>query len=99
MALAGGNIESWPNNYRPANSAGVANASGEVFDFGDQPTEPTDGFGSMQVYNHFALNHWSAGSQADIGIGNQRAGNPDWTFAGNAESYAVKRLHVLVRSR
>ena len=36
---------------------------------------------------------------ADIGIGNQPAGNPDWTFAANAGSYPVMRLRVLVHYR
>jgi len=104
-ALAGGNIEFWPNNYGPANSAHVPNASGEAYDFGDEPTDPVDGYGSMQVHNHdakqtlFALNHWSEGSRADLGIGNQATGNPDWTFAGNAGTYQAKRLRVLVRCR
>jgi sialate O-acetylesterase len=103
--LAGGNIEFWPNNYGPANSANVPNASGEVYDFGDEPTDPADGYGSMQVHNHdakqtfFALNHWSEGSRADLGIGNQPANNPDWTFAGNAGTYQARRLRVLVRSK
>jgi sialate O-acetylesterase len=103
--LAGGNIEFWPNNYGPANSAGVPNASGDIYDFGDQPTDPTDGYGSMQVHNHdakqtlFALNHWSEGSRADLGIGNQPTDNPDWTFAGNAGTYQTRRLRVLVRCR
>jgi sialate O-acetylesterase len=103
--LAGGNIEFWPNNYAPDNSANVPNASGEAFDFGDQPNEPADGYGSMQVHNHdakqtlFAINHWSQGSKADLGIGNQPANNPDWTFAGNAGTYPAKRLRVLVRSK
>lgn len=101
--LDGGNIEFWPNNYRQANAAGVPNASAETFDFGDQPTEPRDGYGSMQVHNHdarqtlFALNHWKEGKNADVGIGNQPEGNPDWTFAGNSGSYRSKRLRVLVR--
>jgi sialate O-acetylesterase len=101
--LSGGNIEFWPNNYGQGNSANVPNASGEVYDFGDQPTEPANGYGSMQVHNHaakqtlFAVNHWSAGSGADIGIGNQGSGNPDWTFAANAGAYKAKRLRVLVR--
>jgi sialate O-acetylesterase len=103
--LAGGNIEFWPNNYGPANSAKVPNASNDVYDFGDQPVEPRDGYGSMQVHNHdakqtiFALNHWREGKGADVGIGNQAQGNPDWTFAGNAQSYAVKRLRILVRTK
>jgi sialate O-acetylesterase len=101
--LAGGNIEFWPNNYGQANVAKVPNASSQVYDFGDEPSDPVDGYGSMQVHNHdakqtlFALNHWREGKGADIGIGNQSTNNPDWTFAGNAGSYPVRRLRVLVR--
>ena len=101
--LAGGNLEFWPNNYGPANSANVPNASSDVFDFGDQRADPADGYGSMQVHNHdarqtlFAINHWRQGAHADVGIGNQTKDNPDWTFAGNAGSYRAMRLRVLVR--
>jgi sialate O-acetylesterase len=101
--LTGGNIEFWPNNYGPANSANVPNASSAVFDFGDQPSDPADGYGSMQVHNHdakqtlFAINDWKQGAGADVGIGNQPQGNPDWTFAYNAKNYPVMRLVVLVR--
>jgi sialate O-acetylesterase len=103
--LTGGNIEFWPNNYGPANSANVPNASAQVYDFGDEPSGPADGYGSMQVHNHaakqtlFAVNHWKEGSRADLGIGNQPTGNPDWTFAGNASAYQAKRLRVLVRCK
>jgi sialate O-acetylesterase len=103
--LSGGNIEFWPNNYDPQNSANVPNASGDTFDFGDHPIDPMDGYGSMQVHNHdarqtlFAINHWREGAHADVGIGNQAAGNPDWTFAGNAGNYPAMRLVVLVRCR
>lgn len=103
--LSGGNIEFWPNNYIEANSAGVPNASGNSFDFGDQPVDPVDGHGSMQVHNHdarqtlFALNHWNAVEKADLGIGNRPEGQPDWTFAANAGRYEVKRLRVLVRCK
>jgi sialate O-acetylesterase len=103
--LNGGNIEFWPNNYAPQNSANVPNASSDVFDFGDQPTDPEDGYGSMQVHNHdarqtlFAINHWREGAHADVGIGNQPTNNPDWTFAGNAGSYSAMRLVVLVHFR
>jgi sialate O-acetylesterase len=101
--LTGGNIEFWPNNYGPENTANVPNASSQVWDFGDQIADLADGYGSMQVHNHdakqtlFALNHWREGSHADLGLGNQPAGNPDWTFAGNAAAYQSKRLRVLVR--
>lgn len=103
--LADGNIEFWPNNYGQGNSANVPNASNEVYDFGDEPVAPPNGYGSMQVHNHaakqtlFAINHWSTGNAADIGIGNQSKGNPDWTFAGNAGSYKAKRLRVFVRPK
>ena len=103
--LAGGNLEFWPNNYGPPNSANVPNASGQAFDFGDEIGEPADGYGSMQIHNHdarqtlFALNHWREGGKADLGIGNQPAGNPDWTFAGNAGSFSAGRLRVLVRCK
>jgi sialate O-acetylesterase len=102
--LAGGNIEFWPNNYAPNNSAKVPNASDSVYDFGDAPTDPQDGYGCMQVHNNearqtiFAVNDWKAGDRADIGIGNQAQNNPDWTFARNAGSYLHKRLRVLVRT-
>jgi sialate O-acetylesterase len=100
--LGGGNIEFWPNNYSPNNSANVPSASAQAYDFGDEPSDPTDGYGSMQIHNHdakqtiFALNHWVDGERADIGIGNQTQGSPDWTFAANAGSYKAKRLRVLV---
>jgi sialate O-acetylesterase len=103
--LSGGNMEFWPNNYGPNNGANVPNASSDVYDFGDQPTDPVEGYGSMQIHNHeakqtlFAINHWSEGNRADLGIGNQQTGNPDWTFAANAGSYQAKRLRVLVRVR
>lgn len=103
--LTGGNIEFWPNNYGPANAANVPNASSQVYDFGDEPSDPADGYGSMQVHNHeakqtiFAVNHWREGKAADVGIGNQAKGNPDWTFAGNASAYSSKRLRVLVRPK
>jgi sialate O-acetylesterase len=103
--LAGGNLEFWPENYGPGNSAKVPNASSVAYDFGDEASAPANGYGSMQVHNHdakqtlFALNHWGEGARADVGIGNQPTGNPDWTFAGNAGSYQVMRLRVLVRCK
>ena len=103
--LKGGNIEFWPNNYGPENSATVPHASSQVWDFGDQIVEPAAGYGSMQIHNHdgkqtlFALNNWRAGQGADLGIGNSTGKNPDWTFAANAASYQGKRLRVLVRCK
>jgi sialate O-acetylesterase len=101
----GGNIEFWPNNYRPENSAKVPGASDTTFDFGDEPTNPVDGYGCMQVHNHaagqtlWAVNDWREGNNADIGLGNAPGGNPDWTFAKNASGYPAKRLRVYVREK
>lgn len=103
IGLEGGHIEFWPNNYTAANSSAVPNASQHSYDFGDQPIDPTDGYGSMQIHNAtteqtlFAINHWRRGERADIGIGNRADKHSDWTFAGNAQSYSAKRLRVLVR--
>jgi sialate O-acetylesterase len=105
VGLGGGNIEFWPSNYGPPNSASVPNASSSVWDFGDEPGDPQDGYGCMQVHNHdakqtvFAINQWKAGGSADIGIGNSTGETRDWTFARNAGSYIAKRLRVLVRCR
>lgn len=44
--------------------ANVPNASQHSYDFGDQPIDPADGYGSMQIHNAtteqtlFAINHW-----------------------------------------
>ncbi|TWT39288.1 sialate O-acetylesterase [Blastopirellula retiformator] len=101
--LDGGNIEFWPHNYGTPNAAKVPGASDQVYDFGDVKAEPVNGYGSMQVHNGaakqtvFALNHWGAGANADIGIGNSSGETRDWTFNGNASNYIHKRLRVLVR--
>jgi sialate O-acetylesterase len=103
--LAGGNIEFWPHNYGTGNSANVPKASAQEYDFGDEPSDPADGYGCMQIHNHdakqtlFAINHWREGAKADIGLGNQAKGSPDWTFSANAGSYQTKRLRVMVRVR
>jgi len=101
--LDGCNIEFWPNDYGQENGANVPNAAAERYDFGDQRREAPEGYGCMQIHNPrsrqtlFAINHWRDGSRADVGIGNQESGEPDWTFAANAGSYRSMRLKVLVR--
>lgn len=104
-ALASGNVEFWPDNYGPLNSAAIPNASSELWDFGDQPSPPVDGYGCMQVHNFdakqtlFAFNQWKGGPKADLGIGNSEGKTRDWTFMRNADTYTVKKLRVLVRVR
>lgn len=103
--LTSGYIEFWPNNYAATNSAKVIGASNSMYDFGDQPATPVDGYGCMQVHDLaakttlFAVNHWNVGAQADIGIGNSRGKTQDWTFMQNASSYTKKRLRIYIRER
>lgn len=101
--MSGGVIEFWPSNYAANNAAKIPNASDSVYDFGDAPNDPADGYGCMQVHNSaakqtlLAVNHWKEGNAADIGIGNSTGRTRDWTFTGNAGSYSKKRLRVFVR--
>lgn len=104
--IATGNIEFWAGNYQQANDLGIPNASAANYDFGDRMT--SGGHGSMQIHNHgasqtiMAFNNWGSNTtgNSDLGIGNNPApvtGGIDWTFAANANSFATKRLYVLVR--
>ena len=103
--LKGGNIEFWPSNYAPPNAANIPNASATLWDFGDQPSAPTDGYGCMQVHNHqakqtlLAFNNWKHGLKADVGIGNSPGKTRDWTFTASAGGYTVQKLRVLVRPK
>lgn len=99
--LAGGNLEFWPTDYQSTNSAAVPNASDDAYDWGDMPTPGQ--YGSMQIHNSdasqvlLAFNNWGGNNAvADLGIGNNPSGQPDWTFAGNASAYSIKTLQVFV---
>lgn len=102
--IKGGSMEFWPNNTSPANGKDIPGAAGDGYDFGDQPVDPVNGTGSMQIHNSaakqtvFAINSWKSGSQADLGIGNSKDGSKDWTNARNASSYSKKRLRVFVHT-
>lgn len=98
-------IEFWPHNYGPQNGAAVPNASQNKYDFGDTPSQPVNGHGSMQIHypadreTIFAINSWRHGASADLGIGNHKGEHPDWTFADNASQYSRKTLQVYVRMK
>ena len=95
-----GNIEFWSGNYTQKNSANVPGASDQTFDFGDTGTSLHDGYGSFQLHNYrlkqtvFALNNFRAAAP-DVGIGNNRQGNPDYTFSASSKDYAVATLLIL----
>mmetsp|Transcript_6493 Transcript_6493/g.14035 ORF Transcript_6493/g.14035 Transcript_6493/m.14035 type:complete len:113 (-) Transcript_6493:10-348(-) len=80
----------------------------------DQPIPNSSGigYGSMQIHAEdpsdptkprntvFALNRFNRGLVADLGIGSQTTGQPDWTGAKNAGAYdRVRRLRVYVLPR
>lgn len=103
--IPAGHIEFWPNNYGPDNAARVEGAVDTLYDCGDAPAEPVNGYGSMQVHHCqakqtlFAINKWNAGPNADLGIGNSTGKTKDWTFTGNGSTYSKKRLRVYVRTK
>ena len=98
-----GNIEFWSGSYTQKNSANVPGASDQVFDFGDSGTSLHDGYGSFQLHNYrlkqtvFAMNNFRAPAP-DVGIGNNRQGNPDYTFSASSKNYTVATLLILVEA-
>jgi hypothetical protein len=101
-----GNIEFWPYNYNPGNSKGIPGASSAAFDWGDTPEIGNGSFGSMQVHVNsggiyqgtiFAFNRFNDGATADLGIGNAPSSILDWSVAGNAGTYSVRKLKVFVK--
>lgn len=105
-AIATGNIEFWQNCYTQAALLGLPGSNDGLFDFDDSinPDAACDGWGSMQVHNHgagqtiFAYSAWDDAQVDGIGIGNNPADQPDWTFAANAESFATRTLWVFVNA-
>jgi hypothetical protein len=107
-----GYLEMWPNQYQESASTQVANASPITFDVDDNPTSPL-GYGSFQVgqigadrpsslaaKQVFAINTFteSADGLLSLGIGTNLSGQPDWTFANNANRYSQRRLTAYVRT-
>jgi len=101
----GGNIEFWSSNYGAPNAVKIPGASNSKFDFGDRPSRAGLGYGSMQVHNYkakqtvFAFNSFRAGKNADLGIGNNPKGQPDWTFSKAARKYKSAKLYIMVKTK
>ena len=102
--IGDGNIEFWPNNYGPRNEKRIPGADDRRYDCGDQINQPQVGYGSMQIHNNrarqtvFAYNNFSAGGNADLGIGNCAGKEPDWTFSSSARNYKEATLYVFVKA-
>jgi hypothetical protein len=107
-----GYLEIWPNRYAaslpPSPPAG---GSASTWDFADRPSPATGpipgsgGYGSFQIHNLssrqtvLAVNGWAHTPQTVVsaGIGNQPSGQPDWTFAANADRWTRPHLKVYVK--
>ncbi|MDR1963101.1 MAG: 9-O-acetylesterase [Planctomycetaceae bacterium] len=102
---SGCNVEFWDCNYASPNTASISGANDQKFDFGDQMSPATSpGYGSMQIHNFakkqtvFSFNNFGAGSGCDVGIGNNPAGEPDWTFSKSAQNYSGGQLMIFVET-
>jgi hypothetical protein len=107
-----GYLEMWPNQYQESASTQVSNASAITFDADDNPTSPL-GYGSFQVAQIgatrpsslaakqvFAINTFTESDTGllSLGIGTNLSGQPDWTFANNANRYSQRRFTAYVRT-
>lgn len=99
----GCNIEFWHCNYIGNNAKNIPGANA-TYDFGDTMTNPlTPGYGSMQIHNNkekhtiFSFSNLRGGSNADVGIGNAKGGQPDWTFSKSAQNYPIAELKVFIK--
>ncbi len=101
-----GAIEFWSSNYGPGNQRKLPGASDDQYDFDDTVNlAQTPGHGSMQIHDVaskttlMAFNNYRGGRTAEVGIGNNADGHPDWTFTKSAEKWASGTLLVLVKTK
>ncbi|MEY9997068.1 hypothetical protein ABIE67_009100 [Streptomyces sp. V4I8] len=107
-----GYLEIWPNRYAAALPPNPpAGGSAGTWDFADQPSPAigpipgTGGYGSFQVHDLtyrqtvLAVNGWAhtPPTRVSAGIGNRPSGQPDWTFAENANRWTQPHLKVYVK--
>jgi sialate O-acetylesterase len=94
--ISSGTVQFWPSNYSPG--------PGSQFSYADTGFNGSVGYGHMEIGNTatqstiFAFNNWNGGGPADIGIGNNPSGQPDWTFSGSAGNWTAENIYVLVQS-
>ena len=101
-----GAIEFCGSNYATNTSRKLPGASNDQYDFDDTfHLANTPGYGCMQVHDVesgttlLAYNNQRAGREADVGIGNNSNGNPDWTFSKSAGKWEQGTLFVLVKTQ
>ncbi len=98
-----GNIEFWPYDSYTMNPKGIDGASDCYFDAGDT-NRSIGNYGSMQIHvwkengpkTVFAFNRFH-GFDADLGIGNNPNGQPDWSFTSNANTYNTRIMRVFTK--
>ncbi|MGY0004090.1 sialate O-acetylesterase [Micromonospora sp. I033] len=106
-----GYLEMWPNSYGTRGTGQISGAAPERYD-ADDDVQPALAYGSFQVHlvggtrpattppqTVLAVNGFTSRSgPLALGIGPAPTGNPDWTFAGNADRFTQRRLTVYARS-
>jgi hypothetical protein len=82
-----GRIEFWSNCYGTGNTGYAPFGNNGSYDWDDAPDANSGCYGSYQVHNLtdtqtiMAWNNHPQGQTADLGLGSNPSGNPDWTFA------------------
>lgn len=82
-----GRIEFWSNCYGQGNSGYAPFGNDGLYDWDDSPSGGSGCYGSYQVHNLtdtqtiMAWNDHPQGRTADLGLGSNSSGHPDWTFA------------------
>ena len=82
-----GRIEFWSNCYGTGNSGYAPFGNDGLYDWDDSPSGGSGCYGSYQVHNLtdtqtiMAWNDHPQGRAADLGLGSNSSGHPDWTFA------------------
>ena len=104
---ARGFVEFYTSNYSPKKTGEPAEGDDRRYDINDTPSPQAVnglGYGCLQIHDLdakttvLAFNHFNADYvPCDVGIGNSRGENPDWTFARNAGAYKARRISVWVK--
>ena len=102
-----GFVEFYNCTYSAKRMSTPAGGGDNAYDYNDTPTNIGKfGYGCLQVHDLgakrtvLAFNHFNTTARpCDVGIGTNpdTRGNPDWTFAANADKYTARRISVWVK--